>query len=70
MSNVPVRNAPIGVTSRKDEKGLRGEMAGPKIIKKQTAVQIDAAKFVLWMVATSLISAAAALSTLIASMSH
>jgi hypothetical protein len=45
-------------------------MAGPKTIKNQTATQIDTAKFVLWVIATSVISAAAALSTLIASMSH
>jgi hypothetical protein len=42
-------------------------MAASKIIRKQTAAQIDAAKFVLWVIATSVISAAAALSTLMAS---
>jgi hypothetical protein len=39
-----------------------------KTVRPQTAAQIDATKFALWVIATSVISAAAALSTLVASL--
>jgi hypothetical protein len=37
-------------------------------IRTQTAAQVDAAKFVLWVIATAVLTAAAALSSLLASM--